>query len=189
MGGGVATAAPQRCWSGCGLPCADGLSMWHLTGVLGYAWSAGDDEVEPCMYWGFDVGRTFCGCWGLDLFYRYHSGQLDRQNPPEPTQDGGEWHHVGVKFTYDFPISGRFYGWAGVGPEYWWTSDYLQDDDGFGIFAELGVGYVVNQSWRLRAGINLHGVDTDVTRKFPADDGQSRWLWILAPVIELEFAF
>ena len=180
-------AAP--CWNGCGMPCSDGLSMWYLTGVFGRAWQFGDDSGEDCWYWGFDVGRTFCGCWGLDLFYRYHSSQYDRANPPQPTKDGGEFHHVGIKFTYDFPISGRLYGWAGIGPEYWWTQGYLDDDDGFGVFGELGVGYVVSRNIRLRAGVNVHGIDTDVTRNSPADDGQSRWLWILAPVIEVEFAF
>jgi hypothetical protein len=182
-------AAPERTWSGCGLPCSDGISQWHVRGVLGRAWTFGDDEMEDCWYWGFDVGRTFCGCWGLDLFYRYHSGQFDRNNPPQPTVDGGEFHHVGAKFTYDFPISGKIYGWAGVGPEYWWTSDYLNDDSGFGVFAELGVGYVFNRNIRLRAGVNIHGLDTDVTRVLPANDGDSRWLWVVAPVVELEWAF
>jgi len=182
-------AAPTRSWAGCGMPCSDGISMWYLTGVFGRAWQLGDDHGEDCWYGGFDLGRTFCGCWGLDLFYRYHSGQFERSNSPQPTRDGGAFHHVGVKFTYDFPISGRLYGWAGVGPEYWWTDGYLNEDDGFGVFGELGVGYVLSQNIRLRAGVNVHGLDTDVTRKFPADDGESRWLWVIAPVIEVEFAF
>jgi hypothetical protein len=179
----------ERCYSGCGLPCADGISQWHVRGVLGYAFAFGDDPPNECLYWGLDLGRTFCGCWGLDLFYRYHSGQFDRANLPQPTKDGGEWHHVGAKFTYEFGFGGRWYGWAGIGPEYWWTNDFLNDDSGFGVFGELGVGYVINQSWRVRAGVNVHGLDTDVTRENPANDGQSRWLWFVAPVIEVEFSF
>lgn len=183
-------AAPARTWSGCKLPCADGISMWHVRGVLGEAWSFGDDPIDNCLYWGADLGRTFCGCWGMDAFYRYHSGQLDRQNLGDPRKDGGSWNHVGVKLTYESQLgSSRFYWWVGAGPEYFWTKDYLTNDTGFGVFAEAGVGYLINQNLRIRAGVNAHGLDTDVTREFPADDGQSRWLWILAPVIELEIDF
>jgi len=171
------------------MPCTAGVSMWYLTGVLGFAFYEGVDPAESCGYWGFEIGRTFCGCWGLDLFYRYHSGQFDRTNPPQPAKDGGAWHHVGVKFTYDMHIAGQFYGWGGIGPEYWWTEDYLNDDSGFGIFGELGVGYVFNRNIRLRAGLNVHWLDTDVTRNLPANDGESRTLWVIAPVISLEYAF
>lgn len=183
-------AAPARTWSGCGLPCSDGLSMWHVRGVIGEAFFEGTDPADNCLYWGGDLGRTFCGCWGLDAFYRYHSGQLDRQNLGDPRKDGGSWNHVGVKLTYESQLgSSRFYWWVGAGPEYFWTKDYLTNDTGFGVFAEAGVGYLINQNLRIRAGVNAHGLDTDVTREFPADDGQSRWLWILAPVIELEIDF
>jgi hypothetical protein len=37
--------------------------------------------------------------------------------------------------------------------------------------------------------VNVHGMDTDAARFSPADDGESRWLWVIAPVVELEFAF
>ncbi len=186
----VAAPAPARSWSGCKLPCADGLSMWHVRGVIGEAFSFGDDSIDNCLYWGADVGRTFCGCWGLDLFYRYHSGQLDRERQGDPTKDGGGWHHVGAKVTFEGQLgTSRFYWWAGAGPEYFWTEDYLTNDEGFGVFAEAGLGYLINQTFRVRLGVNAHGMDTDVTRKLPADDGQSRWLWVLAPVIELEIDF
>lgn len=182
----------QRTYSNCGLPCADGISQWHVRGVLGYAFPFGDDAPNECVYWGVDVGRTFCGCWGMDLFYRYNGNQFERDNPPQtrPNIDGGKWHHVGMKFTYETALSGRLYMWAGVGPEYWWAQDFLLgDDSGFGVFGELGLGYVINQNWRVRAGVNVHGLDTDITRKSAADDGKSRWLWFVAPVIEIEFAF
>jgi hypothetical protein len=182
-------AAPARIWSGCRLPCADGLSQWHVRGAIGYAFYEGDDPADSCIYWGADVGRTFCGCWGLDLFYRYHSGQFDRQGSTI-TKDGGSWNHVGIKATYEKSFGqSRFYWWVGAGPEYFWTSDYIQDDNGFGVFGEAGVGYLISQNLRVRAGINVHGMDTDTGRLNPANDGQSRWLWVLAPVLELEFDF
>jgi hypothetical protein len=183
-------AAPARAWSGCGLPCADGLSQWHVRGVLGYAFYEGDDPADSCLYWGFDVGRTFCGCWGLDLFYRYHSGQFDRAGGGPITEDGGAFHHIGVKATYERAFGqSRFYWWAGIGPEYFWTEDYIQDDSGFGIFGEAGIGYVLSRNFRLRLGVNVHAMDTDVGRLNPADDGESRWLFVIAPVVELELAF
>jgi hypothetical protein len=181
-------AAPARCWSGCGLPCSDGLSQWHIRGALGYAFYEGEDPGNECIYWGFDFGRTFCGCWGLDIFYRYNSTQFPRQGVI--TQDGGSMHHIGVKATMERSFGkSRFYWFVGLGPEYFWTEDYINDDSGFGIFAEAGVGYVINQTFRIRGGLNAHALDTDVGRFNPADDGDSRWLFILAPVIELEIAF
>jgi hypothetical protein len=164
--------------------------MWHVRGVIGYAFYAGTDPADPCLYWGADLGRTFCGCWGLDLFYRYNSGVFERDNDPRATEDGGAWHHFGIKFTFEGSFNrSRLYWWAGVGPEYFLTDDYLFDDDGFGIFGEAGLGYVVNQNFRIRLGVNVHGMDTDVTRKDPANDGDSRWLWIIAPVLEAEIDF
>jgi hypothetical protein len=162
--------------------------------VLGVAFGVGDDPPEECIYWGADVGRTFCGCWGLDAFYRYHSGTYDRNNPgdpTEPTKDGGETHHIGAKFTFErsFGSRSRIYGFAGLGPEYWWTNKYLDNDSGFGGFGEIGVGYLINQNFRVRAGLNMHAIDSAVTRENPADDGDSRFLWIIAPVIEGELDF
>lgn len=182
---------PERSYSGCGLPCAQGISTWHVRPVVGYATFHGDDEGDPCTYWGLDVGRTFCGCWGLDLYYRYNSGQFIREPTPGVTfKDGGEWHHVGVKFTYDVPFgSGPFSGFAGIGAGYYWTDKYIANDDGPEIFLEAGVAWHLNRTWAVRGGVNIHGMDTKVTRRSPADDGKSRWLWIVAPVIELEARF
>jgi hypothetical protein len=164
--------------------------MWHLRAVGGYAFFFGEDPAEPCIYLGADVGRTFCGCWGLDLFYRYNSGRFDRINDPRATKDGGEFHHLGVKLTMEHSFNrSRFYWWAGLGPEYFFTKKYLENDSGFGVFGELGVGYVFNQNFRARLGVNAHGLSTTVTRENPADDGEARWLWIVAPVLEVEFDF
>jgi hypothetical protein len=184
-------ATPAPTWCGCGLPCEDKISQWHVRGVFGWAFFSGTDAAESCLYWGADLGRTFCGCWGLSVFYRYNSGRFDREGDPSGVvKDGGAFHHVGVKLEYERSINrSHFYVWGGIGPEYFWTQDYLDDDSGFGVFGELGIGYVINQNFRIRAGLNVHGMETSVGRKFPADDGNSRWLWIVAPVIEGEVDF
>lgn len=185
----LANARYSRVWDGSGLPSDNGISMWYLTGVFGRSFHFGDDAADPCWYWGFDSGRSFCGNWGMDAFYRYHSGQYERDQVGQPSMDGGSTNHVGFKLTYDIPLAGDFYVWTGAGPEYWWTQDYLNDDSGVGVYAESGLGWVITRNLRLRAGVNVHGMDSDVTRKDPANDGQSRWLWVVAPVVQAEFAF
>ena len=181
---------PPRTYT-CGLPCADGISQWHIRGVVGIATFAGTDAAENCTYYGVDIGRTFCGCWGWDIYYRYNSGRFDRDpGPGQEFKDGGEFHHVGTKLTYESAFgSSRFYGWGGIGAGYFWTDKYIANDDGPEAFGELGVGYNLSRNWRLRAGVNVHAMDTKVTRKFPADDGKSRLLWIIAPVLEIEASF
>jgi hypothetical protein len=182
-----------RCAPGCGLPCMSGQSLWHLRGVFGHVFYEGDDPADDCDYWGVDIGRTFCGCWGLDAYYRWNSGKFDRNDPASlMVKDGGDWHHVGLKLTMERPLGGassRFYWWAGLGAGYFWTEDYLDDDSGIEGFAELGLGYMLSRNLRLRAGVNVHGMDTSVTRRSPANDGQSRWLWLIAPVVEVELDF
>ncbi len=191
----VATATrlvtPERSYSGCWPPCNDGISQWHVRPVIGLAFSEGTDNFEECSYFGVDVGRTFCGCWGLDLYYRYNTGRFERQQPNGIAKDGGEWHHFGAKITFErsFGQSSKLYAWGGVGAGYFTTNDYFTDDSGFEVFGEAGIGYNLSRNWRVRAGVNVHGMDTDVTRFLPANDGDSRWLWIIAPVIELEGSF
>ena len=182
---------PERCYNGCGLPCAQGISMWHIRPVFGWATFHGDDDAESCIYYGVDIGRTFCGCWGLDLYYRYNSGRFTREPSPGLTfKDGGGWHHVGVKFTYDWAFGGGpFSAFAGIGGGYYWTEEYIANDDGPEVFLEGGVAWHLNRNWALRGGVNVHGMDTKVTRRLPVNDGKSRWLWIVAPVIELEARF
>jgi hypothetical protein len=181
---------PERTYT-CGLPCRDGISQWHLRGVAGIATFAGTDAAENCVYYGADFGRTFCGCWGLDLYYRYNSGRFTREPTPGATfEDGGIWHHIGAKIALERPFgSSRFYWWGGLGGGYFTTSQYVSNDSGPEVFGEAGVGYNLNRNWRLRAGVNVHGMDTTVTRRLPQNDGQSRWLWIIAPVVEVEFSF
>jgi hypothetical protein len=192
------TAAPaaavplgQRCWSGCGLPCESGVSAWHVRGWGGYAFYAGTDTPESCGYFGVDLGRTFCGCWGLDAFYRRSSGQFTRTNALFGEQkDGGYVNHIGVKFTWENSIGGsRFYYWAGVGPEYFWTEQYIVNDSGLGFYGEIGVGYVISKNFRVLAGLDVHGDYTDVTRRNAAQAGEKRWLWTLAPVVGLQIDF
>lgn len=182
---------PERTYSGCWPPCNDGISQWHGRAVVGMAFSEGTDPFIECSYYGLDVGRTFCGCWGLDLYYRYNSGRFKRDPATGFSRDGGSWHHFGAKITFEksFGRSSKFYAWGGLGAGYFTTADYIDDDSGFEIFGEAGLGYNVSRNWRLRAGVNIHGMDTSVTRFSPADDGDSRWLWIIAPVIELEGSF
>jgi len=183
---------PERTYAGCWPPCNDGISQWHGRVVGGRAHFEGTDPAADCTYMGVDIGRTFCGCWGLDLYYRYNSGRFRR----EPTQqtsfrDGGEWHHFGVKVTKEASLgrSSKFFVWGGLGAGYFTTSKYIKNDSGIEGFGELGVGYNLSRNWRVRAGVNVHGMDTDVTRKVPLNDGRSRWLWIIAPVAELEGSF
>ncbi len=180
-----------------GLACCQGISQWHIRAVGGGSFFFGDDAPEECSYFGADIGRTFCGCWGLDAYYRHNTGRLDRQvitGQAAPVtqidEDGGEWHHVGLKATIERPLYGnRLYGWAGVGAGYYWTEGYINDDDGFEGYAEAGIGYMLTSRLRLRAGVNVHAMDTEVTREDPADDGDSRWLFLVAPVLELEATF
>jgi hypothetical protein len=182
---------PQRSYSGCGLPCADGISQWHVRGVIGRSFSEGTDSMEDCTYYGADIGRTFCGCWGLDAYYRYNTGRFTRDVPAGRFLDGGEWHHIGAKFTYErgFSKNSRLYYWGGVGGGLFWTDKYIDNDSGPEVFGEAGLGYVLSKNWRVRAGVNVHGMDTSVTRRLPVNDGRSRWLWIIAPVAEIEADF
>jgi hypothetical protein len=179
--------------AGCGLLCEEGISRWHVRGVVGLATFSGTDPAENCIYYGADIGRTFCGCWGLDAYYRYNSGRFDLDSALGTIQDGGSWHHVGAKLTYEkaFSQGSRLYGWAGLGGGYFWTEDYFTDDSGPEVFGEAGVGFVINDTWRIRGGVNVHGMDTNVTRRRALLDGftESRWLWIIAPVIEIEADF
>ncbi len=195
----------------CGLPCELGVSDWHVRAVAGFPFYGGTDPGEGCFYWGFDVGTTRCNCVGFDAFYR--STQCDDE-PGEtspgtsPTaqaatrviaaefdrngygSDGGKIQWVGVKATYQKSFGGsNFYGYGGVGPEYFWTENYLDDDSGIGGFAELGVGWRFASWGALRAGVDIHGDSTSVTRKAVSDSGDSRFLWTVAPIIGLEFDF
>jgi hypothetical protein len=191
-----APAAPlqQRQWCGCGLPCEYGLSMWHVGIAGGFAFFEGDDAPEGCAYWAAEFGRTFCGCWGLGLFYAYTPAEFDRfvaVGAAGQTVDGGIFHHVGIKFTFEKSIgNSRFYVHGGLGPEFWWSQDFIVDDEGFGLFGEIGVGYVFNRNFRATLGLNGHLMfDCNTGRYFPADDDEGRDLFIWAPVLGIEVHF
>ena len=174
------------------LPCERQRSLWSVRGLGGRAFFEGTDAADACNYWGADLGRTFCcSCWGLDAFYRQNSGSFDRRNPTGSIgSDSGDFHHVGVKLTFQDRLgNSRWFAWGGIGPSYFWTSEYLANDSGFGVFAEAGLGYQLNQHLRLRAGLNAHGMNTSVGRLDAADDNSDRWLWILAPVLGAELSF
>jgi len=188
------TPCAPRCWSGCGLPCAEGFSDWHLRGVIGYSFHAGTDSGDGNLYYGADVGWTSACCWGIDAFYRRHCGTFDREFPIVGAtvfegEDGGTFNHIGVKLTYQKAFGGsRWYGYAGAGPQYFWTEDYLDDDTGIGGFAELGIGYVLKKNWRVRAGVEVLGQSTSAGRLSPIDDDEDRLLWFISPVFEIELA-
>lgn len=177
----------------CGLDCLRGVSRWHVRGVAGFVFYEGDDPADDCGYGGVDIGRTFCGCWSLDAYYRWNSGQFDRADPGSAlAEDGGDWHHVGLKVGLETPLGGRnsrFYLWGGLGAGWFWTEGYADDDDGFEGFAEAGLGFLLSSNLRIRVGVNVHGMDTSVGRLNPADDGEDRWLWLIAPVAEVELTF
>ena len=159
-----------------------------MRALVGLSYGAGTDPGDGCCYMGADVGRTLCGsCWTIDGFWRTDTARFDRS----PTgEDGGRWSYVGVKASYERSLGGgRWFAYGGAGPEYFWTSDYLQDDSGLGVFGEAGIGYVLSRNWRVRAGVDLHGMYTDAGRKSPADDGNSRWLLKVAPHVGVEFDF
>ncbi len=198
-GDGAPIVANSCCWSGCGLPCEQGITTWNVRAVVGYHVQSGDDTGEPCEYYGIDFGRDLCcPCWGIDGFLRYHEGRYDRIVPgaigalaTTEGEDGGETFHIGVKVTYERSLrNSRWFWWAGAGPEYYWTNDYLDDDSGFGVYGEVGLGYMLSQSWRIRAGINAHWLpDATYGRENPADDGDGRSLLIIAPTISIELDF
>lgn len=187
---------PTGAYTGCGLPCMQGISEWHVRAILGRALFAGDDPANDCTFAGVDIGRTFCGCWGLDLYYRYNSGTFDRVGFTNAAgdiinRDGGHFHHVGLKVTMErgFNRNSRWFWWAGLGAGYFWTEDYVDDDEGAEVLGEAGIGYVISRNLKLRAGVNVIGMDTSVGRKNIADLGKDRFLWVIAPLVELEFTF
>jgi hypothetical protein len=186
-------ALPQRTWSGCGLPCEDGISTWHIRAVGGASFYYGDDSsAEPCTYWGADIGRTFCGSWGLDLYWRMNAAQFERWNEEclVVDHDGGYMNHFGAKLTMEGAFGqSRWYWWAGLGGGYFITTDFLNDDEGWEAFGELGIGYVLNEQWRVRLGVNAHLMDTHVGRFNAANDNEKRLLWVIAPVLEVQFDF
>lgn len=180
----------------CGLPCEHGCGDWHVRAAGGWAFFAGDDsDLDSCYYWGGDAGYTFPCCWGIDVFFRTFGAEADREVPVVGAativgEDSGTWYTIGVKATWQNSISNsKWFYYAGIGPEFYFTQDYLNDDEGFGGFAEIGLGYRLNRHWRIRGGLDVHALSTSAARLSPADDGSNRLLWVFAPVLEVEFNF
>jgi hypothetical protein len=106
-------------------------------------------------------------------------------------------YHVGVKLTYEkaFSRGSRLYAWGGLGGGYFWTGDYFVNDDGPEAYGEVGLGYVLSDTWRIRVGVNVHAMDTNVTRRLAwpvapgTNDRTNRLLWVIAPVGQIEADF
>lgn len=202
--GGVGFAATalravlcRRCGNGLyGLPCESGCGTWHarVAGGAGFYLGA-DSDGSACSYFGADVGRTWPCCVGVDVFYRTFGGRFDRAvlTPGAPAfvgDDVGRFHVVGAKATYERSIRNSRWSWyAGAGPVFFWTQDYLADDDGVGGFGEAGVGYRLGRRWRLRSGLEVHALSTSAARLKAASNNTKRPLWLLAPVLQIEFSF
>lgn len=187
--------APGRGWDGCcGLPCEAGCGTWHLRAVGGYQFGFGEDSGSESGYFGADAGYTFPCCIGVDVFWRTWCTEFDRDvrvpgTIPFRGTDAGNFNMIGIKATYERSFGGRLYGYGGIGPHYFWTNDYVNDDTGWGGFAELGLGYVLARNWRIRVGVEVAGLYTDAGRTNPADDGEERWLWVVSPVAQVQFDF
>lgn len=179
------------CYSGCGLPCASGYGDVHVRAVGGWVFFSGDNEPDDTYYFGVDFGWTWPCCWGVDVFWRAMCAEFDdmRQTitggPVITGDDSGMINAIGAKFTYQHSFgNSRVYWYAGIGPMYWWTTSYADNDEGFGGFAELGIGYVIDMHWRVRAGVEGMAMYTEL-----GNDDDERWLFPVAGVLEIEFAF
>ena len=103
-------------------------------------------------------------------------------------QDAGDIHFIGAKLTYEqsFSRDSPLYIWAGIGPGWFKTRRFAQDDDGFGMLGEVGLGYVINDTFRLRLGTNIMALNTRAGRMLPANDGSRRWVTTVAVVAGIE---
>ncbi len=149
----------------------------------------GDDSGDIGPYAGVDFGYTMCGCFGIDVFYRYVGGTFDRIEPSGILEDSGAFHHVGLKFTYQssFSQGSRWYWWGGLGASWFKAREFRDKDDGIAGYGELGLGFLVTDSIRARLGVSAHAADTVIGRKLPSVDTGSRLLWTVAPTLGVEF--
>ena len=180
----------------CGLPCETGCGDWHVRGLVGFPFFSSDEStIEGCYYFGGDVGRTFPCCWGVDLFGRAFGGEADRNvavagAPTFAGKDVGEFYTLGVKATWQNSISNsRFYYYVGIGPEIFWARNFVVEEEGFGGFGEIGLGYVLAKNWRIRAGLDVHALSTKAAKEDAVNDNSRSLLWVFAPVVGVEFTF
>ena len=165
--------------------------MWTVRAVGGAAFHFGTDAGDVGAYAGADLGYRLASGWGVAAFYRYELCRFDRTVPTGLLEDEGNWHHIGLKATFEGPLGfgGRLYAWAGLGGAYSLIENYQADGDGFGGFAELGIGYKLAPNMRAVFGVNVHGIYTSAVRLDAANDEDDRLLWTVAPVIGLEIGF
>ena len=189
---------PMPCYEKKGLPCEQGCSNFHVRGVVGVAFPLGDDfEGDPNLYGGADIGWTSPCCWGIDAYFRTHCHTMDRMvRVPGAgfveAEDAGHWYHVGGKVTYQrsFCDSACWFWYAGLGAAYTWSDGYIVDEEGtVSGFGELGVGYRLGKSLRLRAGVEVIGLSSEAAHLTPAQDADERLIWFVSPVVGLEFTF
>jgi hypothetical protein len=182
----AAQAAP--CFT---LSCERKENGWHVRANAGVAFWAGQDSGDMGFYGGMDLGYTMCSCVGIDAFYRYAGSQFDRTLPNGLLEDNGDFHTVGVKATFDktFSKNSRWYWFAGLGVGYFKSRRFQVDDDGIAGFAELGTGYMLSNALRIRLGLNVHAMDTSTGRMNPAQDDDSRMLWLFAPTLGFDLDF
>jgi hypothetical protein len=183
-----APAALANIRSSISLPCERRRGTWQIRPVGGWAFTSGSDAGESDLYAGVDIGYTFSGCFGLDLYYRYSAQTFDIDVPGGVLEDSGGFHHLGLKATYQgaFSRSSRFTWWTGLGLGWYEATDYSTSDSDFEGYLEAGIGYLLTSRMRLRIGANMHALETRVGRKSAGSSGSSRLLWVIAPTIALE---
>lgn len=169
------------------VPDAPGSKPWRVRLIGGVGIATGDDAPDSEGQLAMDVGRVLPGGVEVDIFWRTQRAPFDRE--PNGT-DCGVIYFLGAKASGEWPLaSSRYYAWGGLGAGAFWTDSYIDNDSGFGVMGEGGLGYVLSANARLRLGVGLQGIDSEVGRNDPADDGSSRWLLIFAPALQLEFHF
>jgi hypothetical protein len=161
---------------------------WHARAVGGWAFrDFGTDAPDDGPHAGVDVGHTWGSGWGVDALYRYSSAKFPVAGNPTLAADGGDFHTVGVKLTYEVPIGAdcRWRFFAGAGPTYTFSSRFEESGDGFGGFGTLGLGYCLSRQVSLEIAVEGHGFETDVGSR----SGEARWVWSVAPVVGIRFDF
>jgi hypothetical protein len=167
---------------------------WHVRAAGGATWLDGMGQASGAeATFGLDLGGTWRNglCW--DVSWRTHEvgRQTTRlQNPSQPpdpifnpqivTMESGRLHQLGLKAGWESPRGPgdrRPGAFAMAGPEAWWTDGLTDDDSGFGVQAEAGVLWRAGRDAVLRAGVAVHGADTDFA-------GGS--FWTVGPFVALE---
>ncbi len=173
------------------LACERGRGQWHLRAKSGWAWWFGSDSGDSGAVAGADLGYTFDGCVGVDVFYRFAATRNDRTTGGTTIEDAGDFHFLGLKATYESQITstGPWFFWAGLGGGYQWSARFMNNDTGFGLLGDAGIGYLASRNIRIRFGVQIEALLTSAGRNDPIDDGTKRWLTSVAPTLGVEFDF